>query len=166
LSQFRIELLKKQDRSDFDCGTDVLNRYLQTRAGQEQRKKFCTCYLAVDTTSEQIAGFYTLSSSSIDLDDLPGSLQKKLPRYAQVPVARVGRLAVDVRYHGKGLGAGLIADSIKRVVSSGIGCYAIVVDAKDLAAIAFYRHNGFDVLRDRPDVLYLSIATAISAMEN
>ena len=156
---YRIELLAKHDRSAFDCGTDVLNDYLKKRARQEQRKNYSTCYLAL-SAADEVAGFYTLSSSSINLDELPDKVRKKLPRYHDVPVARIGRLAVDQRCHGRGLGAALVADAIKRVVFSGIGCFAVVVDAKDEQAISFYKHLGFDSLQDKTDVLYLSIATA------
>ena len=158
-SPYRIELLKKQDRSAFDCGTEVLNAYLKKQAGREQRKNYSTCYLAL-SSSDEVAGFYTLSSSSIDLDELPENVRKKLPRYHDVPLARIGRLAVDNKYHGQGLGGALVADAIKRIIFSGIGCFAVVVDAKDEDAISFYKHLGFDSLQDKDDVLYLSIATA------
>ena len=158
-SPYRIELLKRQDRSTFDCGTEVLNVYLKKQARREQRKNYSTCYLALNS-SDEVVGFYTLSSSSIDLDELPNDVRKKLPRYRDVPVARIGRLAVDNEYHGQGLGGALVADAIKRIVFSGIGCFAVVVDAKDGDAISFYRHLGFDSLKDKDDVLYLSIATA------
>ena len=151
--------MKKQDRSAFDCGTEILNTYLKKRAGQEQRKHFCTCYLAIDSKNS-VAGFYTLSSSSVDLGQLPSETQKKLPRYKDVPVARIGRLAVDQTFRGQGLGSALVADAIKRIICSEIGCFAIVVDAKDETAISFYKHLGFESLHDQTDVLYLSVATA------
>lgn len=160
MTPFRIEQLVKQDRSYFDCGTSVLNDYLQKRAGQEQRKNFSTCYLAICNQSDTVAGFYTLSASSIALVDLPETTKRMLPRYADVPVARLGRLAVDLRFQGRGLGESLLYNAIGRVLRSGIGCYAIVVDAKDEQAISFYRHAGFDVLADTTNVLYLSVAVA------
>ena len=96
----------------------------------------------------------------MDLDQLPPETQKKLPRYRDVPVARIGRLAVDQKHRGQGLGGALVADALKRVIFSGIGCFAVVVDAKDDDAISFYKHLGFDSLQDQHGVLYLSIATA------
>jgi len=159
LKPFRIEQLAKQDRSHFDCGTEVLNEYLRKRAGQEQRKRFSTCYLAIENETDLVAGFYTLSSSSISLADLPPQLQKKLPRYQDVPVARIGRLAVGNGFQGKGLGSALVYDAIERVINSGIGIFAIVVDAKDDQAVDFYRHMGFELLLDEKGILYLSIAS-------
>ena len=113
--------------------------------------------IANDTNA--IAGFYTISSSSIRLDQLSQATRKKLSRYNDVPVVRIGRLAVDQEFRGRGLGSTLIYDAIKRVVQSGIGVYAVVVDAKDENAIAFYKHMEFEVLEDKHDVLYLPIAS-------
>jgi len=160
LNPFRVEQLQKHDRSSFDCGTEVLNEYLKTRARRDQQRHFCTCYLVIENDTNAIAGFYTILSSSIKLDQLSPATRKKLPRYSDVPVVRIGRLAVDQKYHGRGLGSAQIYDAIKRVIQSGIGVYAVVVDAKDANAIAFYRHMGFEVLEDRDDVLYLPIASA------
>ena len=130
MNPFRIERLEKQhDRSRFDCGRDVLNDYLKTRARKDQQRRFCTCYLVITNDTNAIAGFYTISSSSIRLDQLSQATRKKLPRYNDVPVVRIGRLAVDQEFRGRGLGSTLIHDAIKRVVQSGIGVYAVVVDA-------------------------------------
>lgn len=160
MNPFRIERLEKQhDRSRFDCGRDVLNDYLKTRARKDQQRRFCTCYLVITNDTNAIAGFYTISSSSIRLDQLSQATRKKLPRYNDVPVVRIGRLAVDQEFRGRGLGSTLIHDAIKRVVQSGIGVYAVVVDAKDENAIAFYKHMEFEVLEDKHDVLYLPIAS-------
>lgn len=163
MSTWRIEQLHKHDRSVFDCGTEVLNTYLAKRAGREQRKRFCTCFLAISNETDQIAGFYTLSSSSIALVDLPAATQKKLPRYPDVPVARIGRLAVDLQSQGQRLGGALVGDALRRVIESDIGCYAIIVDAKDDRAISFYEHLGFNSLPDKRDVLYLPVSTAKNA---
>ena len=161
MNPFRIEQLEKQhDRSGFDCGTEVLNDYLKTRARKDQERHFSTCYLAIaNDDTNAIAGFYTISSSSIKLDQLSPATRKKLPRYDDVPVVRIGRLAVDHAFRGRGLGSALIHDAIKRVVQSGIGVYAVVVDAKDDTTIAFYKHMEFEVLEDKDDVLYLPIAS-------
>ena len=67
-----------------------------------------------------------------------------LPRYACVPVARVGRLAVDRAFHGQKLGGALLADAALRALRSEVAVFALVVDAKDEAAEAFYRHHGFE----------------------
>ena len=76
--------------------------------------------------------------------DLPESLSKRLPRYPSVPVARIGRLAVDKAFQGHKLGGALIADAAIRALRSELAVFALVVDAKDEAAVAFYAHHGFE----------------------
>jgi len=94
--------------------------------------------------SRHLAGFYTLSAGSVSCTELPESLAKKLPRYP-VPVALIGRLAVDGDFQGKGLGSILLADACHKVAhaSATLAVAGIVVDAKDAAAAGFYRHFGF-----------------------
>jgi ribosomal protein S18 acetylase RimI-like enzyme len=72
---------------------------------------------------------------------------------------------VDRQYHGRGLGAVLLADAIRRAVRSEPAVFALVVDAKDEAAAAFYRHHGFHPFASRPSSLFLPIATARKSIE-
>ena len=81
-----------------------------------------------------VAGFYALSASSVPLTGLPEAMHKTLPRYPSVPVARIGRLAVDERFKGMKLGAALLWDAIERAARSEVTVYAVAVDAKDEAA--------------------------------
>ncbi|MEM9827478.1 MAG: GNAT family N-acetyltransferase [Planctomycetota bacterium] len=148
---FRIEKLEKHDRSAFDCGTEVLNRYLQRQAGQDQRKRVAVCFVAVDDESETIAGFYTLSSGSLDLDRLPEALKNKLPRYQVVPVVVMGRLAVATSAQGLGLARALLFDATEKVETLNVGAFALLVDAKDEETEAFYLHHGFMKLESRDD---------------
>ena len=106
------------------------------------------CDVAVDSRDGKVAGFYTLAAGGVPLTDLhlPEAAIKKLPRYPSVPVARVGRLAVDSGYRGRGLGAALLWDAATRAARSEVAIFALVVDAKDDAAAAFYRHFGFTAL--------------------
>ena len=141
--QFRIEKLAKHDRSDFDCGTDILNRYLQRQAGQDQRKRVAVCFVAVDDETERVAGFYTLSSGSLELDRLPDSLRKRLPRYSVVPMVIMGRLAVAATAQGSGLARALLFDATSKVARLDVGAFGLLVDAKDEASESFYHHHGF-----------------------
>ena len=112
-------------------------------------------------TSEQlIAGYYTLAAASVPLTDLPSSAAKKLPRYPLVPAVRMGRLAVDRDFKGRGLGGALLADALSRASNSDIAAYALLVDAKDEKAATFYRHHGFILLPNSPLTLFLPLATA------
>jgi len=140
---YRVERLAKHDRSQFDCGVPELNIYLRKQAGQDQRRRFSVCHLLIDATDGSVAGYYTLTAGSVLLADLPQAITRKLPRYPTVPVARIGRLAVAIAYHGQKLGGLLLYDAVQRVSAANIGVYAVVVDAKDDNAVSFYEHHGF-----------------------
>lgn len=146
------------DRAAFHCGSEPLNRYLREQATQDMRRRVAACFVAV-ADGKRIAGYYTLASASLLLTDLPASTGKKLPRYPTVPAVRMGRLAVDRAFQGQGLGAALLADALDRSARSEIAAFALMVDAKDEAAAAFYRHHGFIALLDSPLTLFLPLAT-------
>ena len=155
-NSFRIEALGvDHDRSVFSCSIEVLDRYFREQATQDMRRRANTCYVAVENGSEKIAGYYTLAAAGVPLTDLPPPMIKKMPRYPSVPVARLGRLAVDQSFHGKKLGAALLANAIMRAARSEIAVFAIAVDAKDATAESFYIHHGFVSLGNRRLVLPL-----------
>lgn len=164
LRLFRLELLAKHDRSAFDCGSLELNAYFHTRVSQDVKRHYTACFVAVDKHNGYIAGYYTLSMGSVVLNELPESLAKKLPRYSHAPVARLGQLAVDLKYQGQKLGSALLADAILRVAQSEIAAYAIVVDAKDTNAVRFYEHFGFLKLARNPKTLFLPLSTASKSL--
>lgn len=151
-------LSPEHDRSRFECDAPPLNRYIKEQATQDMRRRVAACFVAV-TDEQRIAGYYTLASASIWLSDLPISISKKLPRYPSVPAVRMGRLAVDQAFKGQGLGAALLADALHRAASAEIAAFALIVDAKDAAAAAFYAHHGFIALPDTPMTLFLPLAT-------
>jgi len=151
------------DRATFECGSAPLDRYLKTQAGQDQRRRVSACFVATETGKPTIVGYYTLAAASIPLIDLPEQYAKKLPRYPVVPAARIGRLAVDRSARGRGLGAALLADALLRAAKSEVVVHAVIVDAKDDDAIAFYRHHGFVAYGSQPRALVLPIAAAIAA---
>ena len=147
---FEIRLLGKEDRSDFCCGSEPLERYLKTQAGQDVRRRVSACYVAVEKTTGRVAGYYTLSAADVAVSDLPADLTRRLPRYPSVPAARIGRLAIDRRLQGRGLGAALVLNAALRALRSEIAVFALVVDAKDDEAVAFYRHLGFSAFASNP----------------
>lgn len=129
----------------FDCGEVALNDYLACFAGQDGRRNIARTFIACpEEDTARIAGFYTLSAASIQAETLPDEWRRKLPRYP-VPVALLGRLAVDLAFQGRGLGSILLADACRRVnaASQALAVAGIVVDAKSAAASDFYRHFGF-----------------------
>lgn len=142
---FRLEVLGPgHDRSAFSCGVEALDRYLASQASQDVRRRVSACFVAVEVTSGKVAGFYTLAAGSVPLNDLPPALTKRLPRYPSVPVARVGRLAIDKAFQGQKLGGALLADAAVRAARSEVAVFALIVDAKDDKASSFYRHHGFE----------------------
>lgn len=146
------------DRTKFHCDSEPLNCYLREQATQDIRRRVAACFVAL-AEEQRIAGYYTLASASLYLADLPASTRKKLPRYPTVPAVRMGRLAVDHEFKGQGLGGALLADALDRAAHSKIAAFALVVDAKDEAAAAFYSHHGFIALPDSPLTLFLPLAT-------
>lgn len=146
---FRLEVLRAEhDRKAFSCGVEPLDRYFREQATQDIRRRVSACYVAIDEATSAIAGYYTLAAGGVPLDEIPSQLAKRLPRYASVPVVRMGRLAVHQHYRGKKLGAALLWDAVLRATRSEIAAFALVVDAKDTTAADFYRHHGFVALDD------------------
>lgn len=140
----------------FNSDSEQLNRYLREQVTQDVRRRVAACFVAL-ANGPRTAGYYTLASASLLLADLAASTCKKLPRYPTVPAIRMGRLAVDQAFKGQGLGGALLADA--RAARSGIAAFALMVDAKNEAAAAFYRHHGFIALPDSSLSLFLPLAT-------
>lgn len=146
-------------RKLFDCGETGLNSYLQQYARQNIKHRINRVFVVTDSHApEIIRGYYTLSAGNIRSEDLPLEHKKRLPHYP-VPVALLGRLAVDKRFQGQHLGAILLADALQRVeqASEVIAVYAIVVDALNTKAAAFYERFGFIVFPDQPLKLFLPL---------
>jgi GNAT superfamily N-acetyltransferase len=145
------------DTRAFQCGQVQLDVYLRRYASQDVKRSIARVFVATPPDlSSRPAGFFSLSAGSVSAEDLPPELARKLPRYP-VPIALLGRLAVDQGFQGRGLGSILLSDACRKVMQAGrvLAVAAIVVDAKDDTAAAFYRHFGFSPLPGRPDRLLL-----------
>lgn len=155
-----IDLLdKSHNRKDFDCGKELLNDYLKTQARQDVKRKLSACFVLTDNESKVIQGYYTLSSNSIPLSSFSEQIQNKLPKsYKSIPTTLLGRLAIDKKYQGNGIGKILLIDALKRSygISSEIGSFGIIVDPIDDEAKAFYHKYDFIEL---PDSKKMFIAT-------
>ena len=165
-SPHRIAALGKgHDRNAFSCGSFALDRYLQQQARQDADKRAAAPFVLTEPPAARVLGFYTLSALLVSVSELPETLAKKLPRYPQLPVTLLGRLAVDQSLKGKGLGQFLLMDALRRSLdaSAGIAAMAVVVDAKDEAAASFYRRFGFTPLQQQPGRLFLAM-TVIAAL--
>jgi ribosomal protein S18 acetylase RimI-like enzyme len=153
-----VALDSSYDRTAFNSGSEPLDNYFQKQVTQDIKRRVTACFIAV-TNEKRIAGFYTLASSSMLLSDLPQETLKKLPRYPSVPAIRMGRLAVDNNFKGQGIGGTLLINALLRSAKSEIAAYALVVDAKDEIAAAFYKHHGFIAFPNSPLVLFIPLAT-------
>jgi ribosomal protein S18 acetylase RimI-like enzyme len=155
---FRIEALAaSHDRASFTCGVAALDAYFAKQVTQDIRRRATACDVAIDSRNAEIAGYYTLAAAGVPLSDLPEAIAKRLPRYPSVPAARLGRLAVAQAYRGRKLGSALLWDAVQRSVRSEIAVFALVVDAKDDRAEAFYEHHGFVRFVSRPRQLFLPL---------
>ena len=150
---------RRHDRTGFDCGVDLLNRYLKTLATQHRAKGIATTFVLVEVEQPtQILGYYALSAATIELERLTDADRKGLPDYP-IPAVRIGRLAGSVSARGQGVGELLLQNAIKRVLQarSTLGVYAIVVEAKDAKAEAFYRKYGFRLCDSQSRQMYLPL---------
>ncbi len=138
------------EKAGFSCGNYMLDNYLQKQARQDMKRKLTACFILSD--EERIKGYYTLSSASIQRSQLPESIIKKLPpSYNDLPVTLLGRLAVDIKFKGQGVGKLLLIDALKRSFETSItsiALMAIVVDPINSEAISFYSKYGFISLPD------------------
>ena len=146
-ARFVIELLAKaHDRTGFACGNDRIDAYFRTAVSQDVKRQYAKCFVACELATGRVAGFYTLSSSSVPLTEVPEALARKLPRYPTVPAVLIGWLARDADFAGSGLGEALLFDAI------------------DDRAAMFYAAFGFSPLLERPRTLYLPIETGLALL--
>jgi predicted GNAT family N-acyltransferase len=154
MPQFRIEPLEaeRHQRASFSCESAELTAFLRQRARKEAESMVSACFVIVPISDAGlIAGYYTLSATSITLTDLPENMVKKLPRYPVMPATLIGRLARDINFRSLGIGALLMRDALHRawLHSSEIGSVAVVTDPKDEHASRFYAKYGFKRLNER-----------------
>lgn len=142
----------------FSSGVEPLDRYFKTQARQDVRRRIASCFVLTDETVATPLGFYTLAAASVLLSELPDSIAKRLPRHPAVPAALLGRLAVDARHRGRGLGQHLLLDALARTLRSEIASFALLVDAKDETAAAFYAAHGFLPLAAGGRHMFLPVA--------
>lgn len=151
MKQLSEPLQSKHKKSDFSCGKELLDNYIQKQANQDIKRKLAVCFVVCVTKTNAIKGYYTLSNNSIPINTIPEYLRKKLPRsYKNIPTTLLGRLAIDNHFQGKGIGKLLLVDALKRSfeISKTLGSFAVVVDPIDVEAEKFYLKYGFIQLPD------------------
>jgi GNAT superfamily N-acetyltransferase len=154
----------QHDRPSFSCESEALERYLKQQASQDIRKDLSVAYVLVPSGDRRrIAGYYTLCSDTILIDDLPAELVSKLRlrHYRSIPATLIGRLARDLTFKGQGVGELLLSNALRLAweVSQTVASWAVTVDAKDDKARKFYQDFGFTSFADTQRPLYLPMKT-------
>jgi GNAT superfamily N-acetyltransferase len=157
---------RHHDRKSFDCGAAELNEYLARHARQNHAAGGAKTFVAVPPVEPtRVLGYYSIVPGSIEFARVPATLTRKLGRY-QVPVFRLGRLAVSVTLQGRGLGGDLLLAAGVRALSvaTQIGGLALAIDAKDERAAEWYERFGALRLLDDPLELVLPLGTVVAAV--
>ena len=145
-----MPLASSHDKAGFSCGNQLLDDYIQKQVRQDIKGKVAVCFVLSDD-NKIIKGYYTLSNSSIPRSSVPDALLKNLPKYKDLPVTLLGRLAIDKRFTSQGLGSLLLIDALKRCYDTSvnsIASMAVIVDPIDQRAVDFYLKFGFISLPD------------------
>ncbi len=165
--EWREEPIGRQhDRNAFDCGVPELNEYLQKFARQNHESGGAKTFVAVPPSEPaRVLGYYSISPGAIEFARVPATLTRKLGRY-DVPVFRLGRLAVGVAFQGRGLGGELLLAAGVRALSvaTQVGGVALAIDAKDERAARWYERFGARRLLDDPLKLILPLSTVARAL--
>jgi GNAT superfamily N-acetyltransferase len=158
---------RRHDRSSFDCGVPALNEYLDRYARQNHESGGAKTFVAVPPAEPtRILGFYSISPGTVAFARTPASLTRKLGRY-DVPVFRLGRLAVDLSMQGRGLGGDLLLAAGERalLVAAEVGGVALAIDAKDENSARWYQRFGALSLLDNPLRLVLPLGVIADAIQ-
>lgn len=164
---FRIERLDpaKHRREAFRCESAPLTDFIQKRARKEMDARASACFVLVpESDPSRIAGYYTLTQTSIVIGKLHEELTKKLPRYPDLGATLIGRLARDLDWRGTGVGGLLLINALRRCVrhSEEAGAIVVVTDPKDDKARAFYAAYGFQPLDDHR--MFIPMNTALAQL--
>lgn len=150
----------KDDCSGFNCGEPSLDSWLQLRAIKNEEAGASRTFISIERDSGVIAGYYCLSASSLAREDATSALRANMPD--PIPVILIGRLAVDARFTGQGLGFSLLKDALSKGIEASrtVGARAFVVHALSDAAESFYRKFGFALVPESARVMYIRIRDA------
>jgi ribosomal protein S18 acetylase RimI-like enzyme len=159
---------KKHDRAAFSCEHKALADYIKQQASQDVKKNVAAVFV-LTPDGKTIAGYYTLSQYGVDAGELPQQVfeQLKIPKYPRLPATLIGRLARDSKFKGQGIGEVLLMDALHKALDAArtIASVAVAVDAKDDAAVRFYKKYGFIEMPDHPHKLFILMATVRALFE-
>jgi GNAT superfamily N-acetyltransferase len=159
-------IAKRHDRRSFDCGDSDLNTFLSQFARQSHEKGAAKTFVAVTKSDDKtILGYYSLCPGSMQYARVPAIIRKGLAKH-EVPVFRLGRLAVQLEFQGQGLGGQLLLAAGKRclLAANEIGGVAMLIDAKHQQAAQWYSSFGAVPLADAPLTLVLPLVTVQTAL--
>lgn len=154
-------IAEQHDLGQFDCGKQPLNDWLRQRVHKNEGRASRT-FVVCD--GKAVVGFYTLATGSVDHQDVPKALRRNMPPV--IPVIVLGRMAVDLRYQGRKIGAHLLKDALKRAltVSHDVGARAILVHAIDREVVPFYASYGFKPFPDGELTLFLAMSDIAASL--
>ena len=155
-----LPLTGNHDRQGFDCGRQELNDWLRKVARQHQEKGLSRTFVAtLDDAPDSICGYYALTLAELENSNLPEVWRKKMPR--RIPGVKLGRLAIDKKFQGKGLGELLLVDALTRAqrIYQDAGGIGLFVDAIDERAASYYTRFGFEPTPDNPLLLFFPAAS-------
>jgi GNAT superfamily N-acetyltransferase len=159
-------IARHHDRKAFDCGSPELNEYLQRYARQNHETGGAKTFVAVGAAEPaKVLGYYTISPGAIEFARVPTALTRRLGRY-EVPVFRLGRLAVTLAVQSRGLGGELLLAAGTRAlaVAAEVGGVALAIDAKDAKSARWYERFGAVRLLDDPLKLILPLSVVAEAI--
>lgn len=156
-----VPITDQHDLSQFACGKPALDDWLRQRALKNEGLA-SRCFVVCD--GQQVVGYYALSAGSVGTTDVPGALRRNMPK--SIPVMVLGRLAVDHRRHGQGIGPGLLKDALRRALSvaENVGARAILVHAIDQEVVSFYTQYGFKAFPEGELTFFLPIEEVAAAL--
>lgn len=156
-----VPLTSAHNVSGFDCGEPALNDWLRHRALKNE-SRFSRTYVVCE--GEKVVAYFCILAGAVARAAAPSKVQRNAPD--TIPVSVIGRLAVDRRHAGKGLGADILSDALRRIAlaSQSIGIAAVLVHAKDDAAKRFYlKCAEFIEYPENSRTLFLPIETVVAA---
>lgn len=167
-SSLNIEpLTKAHNRTEFDCGDEALNNFLQKTARQHMDKGLSKTFVLIDEgNSAEIIAYMTMVVCEVLADDIPHQWKKKYPR--RIPAAKLVKLVVTVGQQRKGYGETLLIDAMQKTlcVSNAMGIAGLFVDAKHQQAKAYYHQFGFIALPEQLGKLFIPLPTIAKSLRN
>lgn len=149
-------LSSDMDKSGFTCGVPALDTCLQKLASQDMKRGFATAIVArAETAPNKIIAYYTLSAASVFLNTVPEEMARKMPRYPNIPVVRLGRLAVASGMQGQHVGSLMVLDALRRSCANELAWALFLVDAKNERVAAFYKKFLFQRFADNEAHLWI-----------